>query len=525
MPTTIAIICTLDEVIPYSLADAANRYFSLNLSVALRGDAVLPAGAVANLLQPWKLKFGTDVSPLLPSVYVDAGAAGSVPSGKKIDCTVVSPATPAVTQVTTRLGNRFQAAIDANNLAYFNWDDDPNATSPPATFEENWSRLVAHASTYTAPVPHSLNLAVVFKVAAGDITGQTRLFVAPIITDGTITYTSKPAPDNPSSATATWTYSNPPTGFSMSAVQPEYLIGALPDPKKLPTPHFIDPNTYWIATASGKDEATPPEAAASEDWRRTLEHRAGEAFDLAQRILVLLRATYFPEKGTAPIFPTFGDVDLMRDAILAALRDTADFGLRYGPDGTNLLRFVFQRAVLRNGVPPDPTPFEAGLKTLPFSLNSWTGILTSCGISVSSLADAYLKKPIGIFASRGAPGAIATPAYMRATLDMLDSIQTALATDSILATVLLTQWVQALPALFTADVEAAVQTALSLLTAPQPDAKTVRSSRILRRRMLLANMGGSVPGSAALPIWTALTNTPHTGYQNELADVTETSKT
>jgi hypothetical protein len=180
MPTTIAIICTLDEVIPYSLADGASRYFSVNLSVAMQNATALPTGAVANLLQPWTLKLGTSAAPFLPTVYADAGAAGTAPSGALVNCTVVAPSTFSVLQVTTRLGDRFQAAIAQNNLAYFNWDDDPNAAQAPGNFIENWSRILAHASTYTAPVPHSLNLAFLFKVANADLAGKARLFVAPI---------------------------------------------------------------------------------------------------------------------------------------------------------------------------------------------------------------------------------------------------------------------------------------------------------------------------------------------------------
>jgi hypothetical protein len=310
----------------------------------------------------------------------------------------------------------------------------------------------------------------------------------------------------------------------MQAIQPEYLLN-LPNPKHLPTPHFIDPNTYWIATASGQDEPVA-EAAASEDWRTALEHRAGEAFDLAQRMLVLLRSTYFPASGSAAL-PTFGDVDMMRNAILAALRDTADFGLRYGPDGTNLLRFILQRTSL------DATTtatIETALVALTtFTLDEWTALLIKCEICANSLQDAFSQPPTGVFASRGLSTHVATPDYLRATLDMLDSIQTALATDSTLATVLLNQWADADPTDFNmsfpsagpnATVKTVVAAVFDDLTQPPQDQKSVRTSRILRRRMLLANMGTGLPASTSLPIWMALINTPQTGYQDEVADVT-----
>jgi len=504
MPTAIAIICTLDELIPYSVADLTTRYFSINLSMGLTGTPALPSAAAARILQPWNLTFGSHLSPLPFTVYADSGASGATPSGGTVPFTVVSPPVQPVQQVVARLNSRFNAAVTANDTGYFDWADQPGLSGPVAP-GENWSRLLAHASTYTAPVPQSLKLAFLIKIDANllKVNKTNRLFVAPVLTDGVTTYSPGSAPATPTNQTATWPYPAAPAGYTMSAYMPEYLLPALPDPTNLPAPHFIDPNTYWIGTSDGKDQVTPPESAASEDWRTTLEQRAGEVFDLGQRIIVLLRAIYSPASNPTS-FPTFSDVDLIRDAVLSVLRDTADFGLRYGPDGTSILRFIFQRAGIDTAT---IATCETALTNATPTLSDWKALLSPYA-------------PVMVFISPGKSGDQATSAYMMATLDMLDAVQTALATDSILAALLEDQWAKYLPPSSWASVSQAVQGELASLTSAKPDAQTVRSSRILRRRMLLANMGTSVPASPAVPIWAALTTTPNTGYTDETAAVT-----
>ena len=61
MPDTIAIICTLDEIVPQSLGDPHNRHFTFNISVSLTNDS---AGSppVPDVFQPWKWKRPTSRS-------------------------------------------------------------------------------------------------------------------------------------------------------------------------------------------------------------------------------------------------------------------------------------------------------------------------------------------------------------------------------------------------------------------------------------------------------------------------------
>lgn len=127
--TPIAVICTLDELAAYSLADGNNRYFSLNISVGLRTSAA-PGAAAAPILQPWTLK---SVTPVL---YVDAGGAGAAPNGQLVSQQQITPIIPTavdVSAVTARLTTRYTS--NAGNGDYFLWADAPDTTAttaPPA---------------------------------------------------------------------------------------------------------------------------------------------------------------------------------------------------------------------------------------------------------------------------------------------------------------------------------------------------------------------------------------------------------
>lgn len=532
MPTTIAIICTLDELIPYSRADRSNRYFSLHLSVGLKNVAALPDTTAIPLFQPWEL---TSVTPV---IYADAGAPGTAPSGAQIAAGDIvsidpSPLDPAqIGQIGKWLGNRFAYAMKKPNPAYFTWSDDPDPNLKlPSSPSENWSRILSHASTYMAPIPNNLKLAFHFKISVAKLASNPRLFVAPILVNGAASYKPTNSPDTPSMGYASWQYASAPGTagmYSLTSYQAEFIPDPLP--QVLPKSHFIDLNTFWVGTADGKDqiETPPPEANASEDWRTALEFRAGEEFDLGQRLIVVLRQLFFPPPPPPPAkppadpykpinanHPTFSEVDTMKTAVLAALRDTSDLGLRYGPDGTNLLRFVLQRTPSA----PDPVPYESALlKAAPMAGNDWATLVTNTtGISTI------------ITATRGANGDPASGDYLRATLDMLDNVQKALATGDILSNAIFQQWDNILATTVNdwsdpnKNIRASVSTELTNLS----------SSRALRNRMLLANMGGQAqtgtstdplhPASPTTPIWSALiatTTGPATTYLSETQNVT-----
>ena len=531
MPTTIAIICTLDELIPYSLADRENRYFSLHLSVAFKNQALLPETALLPFFQPWTL------AAVTPVIYADAGAAGTAPSGALIaaaDLVFIDPTPIDPTQIGEWLGKRLTTAITNQTGSYFNWADDPDPSlTLPADPEENWSRIVSHASTYMAPIPNSLKLAFHFKIDATKLAANPRLFAALALqVNNTTTYSPANVPNTPNKGYASWQYTSAPGTagtYAITSYHAEFIPAPLP--AALPKPHFIDLNTFWIGTENGQDQiqTPPPEASASEDWRTALEFRAAEEFDLGQRMIVVLRQLFFPPQpppspGTPPpdpyhpidaSHPTFAEVDTIKTAILAALRDTADLGLRYGPDGINLLRFVLQKTP----TPPAAAPYEAALiQATPMSSTDWpTEVSKATGVSTK------------VTATRGADAAPSTGDYVRATLDMLDNVQKALATGTVLATAIFDQWDKILTPTVpdwtdkTKNISGAVSTVLADLS----------TSRALRSRMLLANMGGVAqttsttdpkhPANPATPIWSALIATT-TGaastYLSETTDIT-----
>lgn len=526
MSTMIAIICTLDELLPYSLGYTANRYFSVHLSVAMRGQPDLP-GTMAELFQPWLLTLVT------PSVYADSGAAGSPPNGKPVPApslAFLDTAAVDCSAIGASLSGRFTMASANSDSTYFLWSDEPGLSTPPTT-GENWSRLLAHASTYPAPIPHSLNLAFHFKIDAKYLTTNniTRLFVAPTIIGKTTTYSPGKDPNQPDkNSLVEWDYNVTQAGaFPVAAFQPEYLL--LPVKADSAKPHFIDRNSFLVYTSDGTDQTAPQEADASEDWHSVLEFYAGEGFDLGQRIIVALRTLFFPPPPPppqvtvpptpppptpAPLTATYLQVDQLKTAILAALRDTADAGLRYGPDGTNLIRFMLQRV---SGVVVDPVAMEEALiVTAPYTADSWPTFISSTLSNVPTTLSQEKRN------QRGADGALASSDYIQATLDMLDSVQKALATDSNLSILIQAQWKAYLSTLPTGTIDAVAKVFSSLPT-----------DRTLRTRMLLANMGGQAqlppvganppqPANPAVPVWMALTTTrtgAGTDYSTEVQDV------
>jgi hypothetical protein len=517
LATTIAIICTLDELTPYSLSDRTKRYFSLHWSVALRGDAALPPAAAAALFQPWTLSseaVGHPVPAILPVLYGDSLAAGAVPGGAVVPFQLIDAPPSDASPVGTLLSVEYTAAVKANDIAYFSWPDEPDATRPVGTAlstDVNWSRVLAHASTYTAPLPRSLNLAVHFTVKTSDLTVSgkaiTRLFAAPSLQLDAATLLSPSAqPSGVNQGIITYPYASTVGGLAVAAYHPEFVLSTLPVAGPLPKPHFIDLNTYWVGTEDGTDQVTPAESTASEDWRTSLEFKTGDEFDLGQRLIVCLRALFFPKPAdtASPVYhpldaahPTFNQVNTICDAVLAALHDTADFGLRYGPDGTNLIRYLLQRTT------PvfDPVPVENTL------LNATTNTLAN-----------WKQLIFDQFAIDLTPGVVSDqPAagdYVRDVLDKLDAVQKALSTDATLAPLLVDQWTSAVTSVDPAQVSTWVAAVKSLIV-PTATATEALPSRALRSRMLLGNMGGQekkgnepkYPVDQSVPIWTALTDT------------------
>jgi len=520
MPDTIAIICTLDEIVPHSLGDPHNRHFTFNISVSLTNDS---AGSppVPDVFQPWKWKnVGLRILP-------SKGASGTKPDGTSfLDTTDTAlphgTTPPVVTAVSTALSSRFTNANPPGGQLYFRWADQPGIVGPPNPPDENWSRVLAHASTWPAPVPTALNLSFHVIIPLTALTPDiTRLFIAPEFTAAGVTYAMNGVPTpgpvlNPSGIVlCNWAYTltggpAPQPGDPVyAAFQPEFPLQALPSPATVQNPGpFFDFNTYWIAV---KDPANPsPEAVASEDWRSSLESNAADAFDLVQRILTVLRANPSLLNDPSAFQTVF-------NGIVSALRDNADFGLRCAPDGQNAVRFVLNRPNVRNaataaGISDDA--LSAGIDAVVVALQGapipkpdwatyWHNLLLAT-------AGANTSQPLS------SPTAL---------LNACDTLQSAVAYPSTLATLIFTQWNDVLTASSTAStffpnpaLTAAASTFWSnIASTVETELQTLATSRTLRTRLLKANLGGDDSGVA---VWKSLTNTKGiSGYTQEVAAV------
>jgi len=89
----------------------------------------------------------------------------------------------------------------------------------------------------------------------------------------------------------------------------------------------INLSTLWI-NAEQED--------GNEDWRSTLEQRTAGSFDPAQQVILAFRS----QSGSNPTYSP-DDLESLRQTTIALLRDTADYGLRYAPDGSR--RFATSR--------------------------------------------------------------------------------------------------------------------------------------------------------------------------------------
>src|SRR4029077_20654389 len=131
----------------------------------------------------------------------------------------------------------------------FLWADQPGVVGPPNPPDENWSRVLAHASTWPAPVPTALNLSfhviIPLAVSTPDIT---RLFIAPEFAVAGVTYTMNGVPTpgpvlNPSGIVlCNWAYTltggpaPQPGDPGYAAFQPEFMLQALPSPATVQNP-------------------------------------------------------------------------------------------------------------------------------------------------------------------------------------------------------------------------------------------------------------------------------------------------
>ena len=513
MSDSIAIVCTVNELADHATCNA--RLFAANISAGATVGPTLPLSTVTqNLLSPWLWMLDMKAGPM--QLYVQrGGTAGPAAEAQGLTPFPVTSTDPAYTLLTARMQLELQNAVSlteqlaasSNPANLLLWDpSDPGAGSGS---QENaggaviqpWPQFLSHASTYPAPLPHLLNLVVFFKVDAATLNTGDILFAAPVFSVGGVPYKpaagANPTPVLPKAGGMTgdvtpgysWTYmaASGSNLFPDLAVYQNGLTVAAPYVAQAPASGAprIDLQSMWIA-ASLED--------GNDDWRSTLEQRAADSFDLAQKVIDAFRGNSGSAYVTAP---TPDSLEQLRITVLSLLRDTADFGLRLAPDGYSTFRYVVDRAARANGVPYD---FAANLKLLvakdgDMTLSSWqSSLLQFLMQSSTATGDAWSLALVDVHTWNTLTPQ-PQPQTLARLLDALDALQTKLADDATLGQWLQYNWqnVLAWTPTVAGTIGAYVQTELNELS----------TSHTLRKRMLQANLGGA---SSALAIWKSLTN-------------------
>jgi hypothetical protein len=192
-----------------------------------------------------------------------------------------------------------------------------------------WHSSILQLSTYPYPIPQFLNLSFIVKVPKSAIADPKKpLFLAPIIPDTTFfTAATKPqgalADTGDKRGVLSWNYDNPTkTGLNVVAyLLPSQVEG---DPILAQT-GFFDMKTGWIKTAGTFEE----------DWRAYFERRAGEVFDLGDRLIDYLRDHVTdlqapPPPGEPALVP------FLQKITVGVMRDLAGTGLLPSFNGRSL---------------------------------------------------------------------------------------------------------------------------------------------------------------------------------------------
>jgi hypothetical protein len=466
MPKQVALICTTERIDGYADAKAGTELYAVNISTALVQPVDQTLTGVEDLLRPWTWT-ALGGGPFQFTVWLQTDPA-DITKGTPVVGTAVPPPAletdAALKSLTDSLTAQLEGAANQSaTLIAFDNANPGNLTSIPGSPFQPWPHLLAHASTFPTPVPQALNLVIFFRVPTLAANVQ-RLYAAPrfmangVTCDQTGTHPSAaPAPGSGAIApVSVWTY--PQTDVTLPAVtvyQPGFDVTTAPA-------------SAWIAGT--------PEDSGNQDWRTNLDQRLPDSFDLAQRSLDAIRGLT-PAQITAIFYPTSNPpisvltdpiiLEDLRIALLSALRDTADFGLRYAPDGASLLQFVLRGAGLTDA---QIAPIQAALTTAEsgYTVAMWTGTLQLLFPGLLVLQPVITPWP----ANQVNLGSLAA---------QLDALQTKLADDATLAQCIFLGWDSTLGTLNAwTTMRKAVQTELT----------TLGASHTLRKRTLQANIGG-----------------------------------
>lgn len=486
MPQKIALICTTERIDGY--ADTATELYAVNISTALMTSDTMALNGVEDLLRPWNwMPVGGPNFKLTVWLQTDPK---DVAKGNGITVTSIAPPplTDAAKQsLTASLTAQLEgAAALSNDLITFDNTDPGNLPTSSNTAFQPWPHLLAHASTFPMPIPQALNLVLFFRIPTLAANVQ-MVYAAPQFSANGVTCDASGTNPAPASAAgngriapgAVWIYPN--------------------IDQKLPQVTVFQPgfNTQTAVTQTMWITGTP-EDSSNQDWRTNLDQTLPDTFDLGQRSIDALRALTsdqikaifnFAADEPQPTMAIRQVLDDLRRAILSVLRDTADFGLRFAPDGVGLLQFVL-RSLGQTDTQIQPILSALSTADKNYGFNTWQ---TSLQLLFPGL---LVLQPI----VNPSPWPD-TQANLNNLIAQLDALQTRLADDATVAQVLFANWNATLSSLTAwKTLSKAVQTQLG----------TLSTSHILRKRMLQANIGGAFTDQPAsivpnIAIWKQIT--------------------
>jgi len=405
----VALLCHLDRL--WHLDDANWVYFSLNVAPTFanadKNDAAL-AGE-EHWIYCWRHAIDAiRLSPIDPVVQK--------PSLTDVEILPHSANPPAqlITDVETSIStmnwrwNPPNAAGAANNIEMI--DINP-AAKPLRAF-------LMSTGTSNQPVPQLLNLSRIFRVKTtwfNTLAPGTKLVAAPVLSDA-ITQTDPVL----QGSFWTWSYETPPTVPAPSvpvAATPLNLMAYIEPAANVAAPatataSLIRLSDYWIGSVDPR-----PDQMLS-----TIEADVANFLDLGQRMIDALRANltaigFCESLAELPISP----ITTLRDAILAALRDSAGLGLWKLPDGGHLSNDAFAWALANPGA-------IAVYENTTIDPDHWRAILAQ------AIPELAASKTLGM------KELVLAPHEIRSVIDELDRLQSALADDVILRRVILAQW-------------------------------------------------------------------------------------
>jgi hypothetical protein len=477
MPKQVALICTTERIDGYADPHAGTELYAVNISTALVQPTDPTLTGVEDLLRPWTW---TPVGggPFQLTVWLQTDPA-DITIGHSITIPCLPPPSletgAALKALTDSLTAQLEgAANQSTTLIAFDNTNPGNLPSIAGSPFQPWPHLLAHASTYPTPVPQALNLVIFFRVPTL-ATNVQMVYAAPqfmangVSCDASGTHPSAaPAPGAVAIApVSAWTY--PQTDVTLPTVtvyQPGFNVT---------TPSA----SVWIAGT--------PEDSGNQDWRTNLDQRLPDSFDLAQRSLDAIRGLT-PAQITAIFYPASNPpisvvtdpaiLEDLRIALLSVLRDTADFGLRYAPDGASLLQFVLRGAGLTDA---QIDPIQTALTTAEasYTMDMWSGTLQALfpGLLVIKHISDWPANQVNL----------------DSLASQLDALQTKFADDATLAQYIFLGWDSILGTL-------SAWTAMRRVV--QTELTTLGASHALRKRMLQSNIGGP---DNQIAIWKQIT--------------------